>query len=263
MAPPDSNLRRATIDEREGPAKPRQYWEHRTLWSPWRPTVVYVGTVAIGLAIIEMSEVATLHYLNGKYVRESEYVPPRGRYSVGRDWTTTRAIPSGRMRIVAYSPYGGADWEAQWHEGKTASLRGQLNSIVETIEAAAPLIVARLEEADRLAKIRHQEWLIAEDRRKREDDRHAIQKSIADSQAELKQIIQQWGEVIRVEQFLSGVEQRAETMPPENRRAIQERIELARAFLGSQDPLDFFRSWRIPEERYAPKYPKYKEEQFD
>ncbi|RVC47456.1 MAG: hypothetical protein E5V60_01150 [Mesorhizobium sp.] len=30
---------------------------------------------------------------------------------------------------------------------------------------------------------------------------------------------------------------------------------LARTFLGTQDPLDFFRSWKTPQERYRPKYP--------
>jgi hypothetical protein len=25
---------------------------------------------------------------------------------------------------------------------------------------------------------------------------------------------------------------------------------------GSQDPMDFFRSWKTPEERYTPRYPR-------
>jgi len=254
MASAEAGLRRVAINEHEGPAKPRQYWEHSGLWSPYRPTVVYVGTVAIGLTIIEMSESVTLRYLNGKYVRESEYVQPRGRYNADFSWTTTRELPCGRMRIVAYCPYGNADWVAEWQETKTASLRGRLASIVETIEAAAPDIVAKLAEAERQAEIRHQEWVVAEDRRKREADRRAIEKSVSDSHAELRQIIQQWAEVISVEQFLAGVEQRANELAPEGARAVKERVALARTFLGSQDPLDFFRKWKMPEERYSPKY---------
>ena len=143
---------------------------------------------------------------------------------------------------------------AQWQETKTASLRGQLSTIVEAIEAAAPKLVAKLEEADRQAEIRHQEWLVAEDRRKREADRRAVEKSVADSHAELRQIIQQWADIISIEQFLAGVEQRANALAPECGHAIQERLALARKFLGSQDPLDIFQDWKMPQERYEPKY---------
>jgi hypothetical protein len=253
MADAHSNLHGTEVDEREKPGKPRDRWHYNAVWSPMRPTVVYVGEVAIGLAVIEMSERVTMRYSNGKYVRESEFKPnPRQHYSYMS--TTEREIPSGRMRIIAFSPYYGASWKAQWDETTTASLRGQLANIVAAIEAAAPVMVAQIAESDRKAEIRRQEERVAEERRKREADRQAIQKSILDSHAELKQIIQQWDEIIGVEQFLSGVEERAHALAPEGRRAIQERLELARAFLGSQDPLDFFRKWRIPEERYVPKY---------
>ena len=254
MASAEAGLRRAPIDEREGAAKPRQHWEHRGLWSPYRPTVVYIGTVAIGLTIIEMSESVTLRYHKGKYIRESEYVPPRGGYNADYSWTTTRELPSGRMRIVAYSPYGRADWVAQWDESKTASLRGQLATIVEAIEAAVPELVVKLEEADRQAEIRHKEWLVAEDRRKRDADRRAVEESISDSHAELRQIIQQWSEIISVEQFLAGVEQRANELTPQSGHDVKERMALARKFLGTQDPLDFFHQWKLPGERYSPKY---------
>jgi hypothetical protein len=97
LAPADAKLMRGRIDEREFATKPRDRWQYNGLWSPYRPTVVYVGTVAIGLSIVEMSENVTLRYLNGKYIRESEYVPPRGRH-VDHSWTTTRDLPSGPMR---------------------------------------------------------------------------------------------------------------------------------------------------------------------
>jgi hypothetical protein len=255
MASAAAGLRRVLINEHEGPAKPRQYWEHSGLWSPYRPTVVYVGTVAIGLTIIEMSESVTLRYLNGKYVRESEYVQPRGRYNANSSWTTTRELPCGRMRIVAYCPYGNAEWVAEWQETKTASLSGQLAAIVETIEAAAPEIVAKLAEAERLAEIRHQEWLVTEDRRKRKEDRQCIARSIDESHSELRKIIGQWSDVIAVERFLVGIEQTTNDQSPADSPQIHQRLALARNLLGSTDPLDFFRNWKTPNERYMPKYP--------
>ena len=254
LAPADAKLGRERIDERELATKPRGHWQYSGLWSPYRPTVVYVGTVAIGLAIVEVSENVTLRYANGKYVRESEYVPPRGRYHVDHSWTTTRDLPSGRMRIVAFSPYGGVSWSQQWQETNSTSLRGQIRSIVETIEAAAPDLVAKLEEAERQAEVRRQQWLEEEERRRREEDRRRVEQSIADSKSELRQVIERWSDVMSIERFLGGVEQRADVLPESERGKVLERLALARAFLGTQDPLDFFRSWKTPEERYTPRY---------
>lgn len=253
LAPSDAQLRRARIEERETASLPREYWQHSGLWSPYRPTVVYVGTVAIGLAIIEMSENVTQRYVNGKYIRESDYVPPRSRYHVDHSWTTTRDLPSGRLRIVAYSPYGRVDWSMQWQETKSASLRSQIRTIVAAIEAAVPGLVVKLEEADRQAEIRRREWLEAEERRRREEDRRRTEQSVADSKTELQQVIERWSEVMSVERFLTGVEERANCLPETEREHVLGRLALARAFLGSQDPLDFFRGWKTPDERYTPR----------
>jgi hypothetical protein len=255
LAPVDAQLGRVWIDEREIATKPRDHWHDSRLWSPYRPTVVYVGTVSIGLSIIEMSENVTLRYLNGKYIRENEYAPPRSRYHVDHSWTTTRDLPSGRMRIFAYSPYGRVSWSAQWQEAKSASLRGQIKTIVEAIEAMAPDLVAKLEEADRQAEIRHRQWLAEEDRRQREQDRKRVEQSIADSKTELRQVIERWSDVMSIERFLSGVERQANDLPEIDRRHVLERLALARSFLGDQDPLDFFRGWKAPGERYTPRYP--------
>lgn len=254
LAPHDANLKREQVDERESAITPREYWQHSGLWSPFRPTVVYVGTVAIGLAIVEMSETVTVRYVNGKYIRESEYVPPRSRYRADHSWTTTRELPSGRMRIIAYSPYGEVNWSAQWQETKSASLRTKVRTIVETLEAAAPELVAKVEEAERQAEIRHQQWLEQQERWRREEDRRRTQESIDDSKTELRQVIERWSNVMSIERFLAGVEQRAIDLSEPDRAHVLERLALARDFLGSQDPLDFFRGWKAPEERYAPRY---------
>jgi hypothetical protein len=255
LASAEANLRRERIDERETATASRNYWEENRLWSPYRPTVVYLGTVAFGLSIVEMSENVTLRYLNGKYVRESDYVPPRNRY-VDHSWKTNRELPSGRMRIICYSPYGRVSWSAQWQEAKSASLRGQIRAIIEAIEAEAPKLVQKLEEADRQAEIRHQEWLAEEELRRREEDRRSIEKSIVDSKTDLRQVIERWSSVMSIERFLAGVEQQADNLPAIERRHVLERLALARNFLGSQDPLDFFRAWKTPKERYTPRYPE-------
>lgn len=255
LAPSDARFGRGHFDEREVASKPRDYWQHSGLWSPYRPTVVYVGSIAIGLAVVETSETVTLRYVAGNYVRDTDYVAPRGRHALDHSWTTNRDLPSGRMRIIAYSPYGRVSWSMQWQEGKSASLSSKIRTIVQAIESAALDLVAKLEEADRQAELRHQQWLVDEERRRQEEDGRRVEQSIADSRSELGQVIERWSDVMSVERFLAGVEQRAKDLPETDRHELLERLALARSFLGDQDPLAFFREWKTPEERYAPQYP--------
>lgn len=251
MAPTQESMRRINVDT---PAV--DYWHHTRYWSPYRPTVVYVGSIAIGLIVFEYPEKATLRYLNGKYVRDTVELERRHSRNSHRSWTTTRELPSGRFRVLAYSPYHRVDLTRTWEETKTASLRPRLKGIAQEIEAMAPKLADELEKARREAEIRHQQWLIEEDRRDREEDKRRIRQSESESDADLRKIIGTWSEVVGIERFLVGVEQRAEQLPANERQKVQDRLALARQFLGTQDPLDFFLNWRTPVERYQPRYPE-------
>ena len=256
LAPSDGQLRRADLDVRAMRSAQRTGF-YSTLWSPYRPMVVYVGSVAIGLAIVEMSEETMLRYVRGAYIREADYTPPKpSRHTVDHTWTTTRELPSGRLRLVAYSPYGRVRWATDWQETTKAPLHSVLPSIVHAIKDAAVDLVRSLEEADRQAEIARQEWRAADEKRQREDDRRRVEQSVRESQEHLLQIIQQWSHVMEVERFLAGVEARVADLPADNRTPVMDRLTLARAFLGTQNPLDFFLSWRTPEERYHPVYPE-------
>jgi hypothetical protein len=255
IAPPHEQLRCTSIDERENRTKQRPYSYYNSRWSPRRPTVVYVGGVAIGLAVTEMSEEVLLRYINGKYIREAEDVAAKpARYHVDHSWTTTREIPSGRLRLVAYSPYWRVDWSADWQETKKKSLCSAIKSIVTFVENATVDLVAKIEEADWRAEVARQEQLIAEEKRRREEDRRCTEQSRLESREELAKIIQRWADAMSVERFLAGVEQRVGILPENEQAPVQERLKLAREFLGTQDPLDFFLSWKIPKEHYLPVY---------
>ena len=73
-----------------------------------------------------------------------------------------------------------------------------------------------------------------------------------ESREQLEQVIQAWSKVIRLEDFFRGVEERAQPLPESERRNVLERLQLAREFAGTQDPLDFFRDWKTPLELYVP-----------
>ena len=90
------------------------------------------------------------------------------------------------------------------------------------------------------------------ERRRQEDDRRNIAQSIKESRDQLEQVIQAWSKVVSLEQFFRGIEDRAQPLSDVERQHVLDRLQLAREFVGSQNPLDFFRAWQTPVERYVP-----------
>ncbi len=259
IAPKDEALRRAEIDEREVRKEKRDRYHRLRLWSPYRPTVVYIGSLPVGLAVVEMSEDVVLRHVRGKYVRDADYIPPNSsRRFAAQDhtWTTNQELPAGRMRIVAYSPFWRVDWSIDWQETKKSSLRSRLKPIVEAVESSVVELAARLDEADAKAEAERLEWMAAAEKRKREEDQQQVERSFQESRDHLGEIIQQWANVMNVEHFLAGVAESADVLPERDRDRVLARLNRAREFLGTQDPLDFFLSWKTPDERYTSQYPR-------
>jgi hypothetical protein len=254
LAAASSNLRRTIIDEREAGGSDRGYNHYPRLWSPDRPTIVSIGTVAIGLSVVEMSEHVTLRYVNGRYVRDTPEIAAKMARSRQYSWTTTSDVPSGRLRVVAYSPYGRVDWSRIWQEAKAKEEGIPVGPIVKAVVGHASDLIAKLAEAERQAEIEHQAWLAQQERWRRDDDRRRVEQSIQESSAALSEVIERWSRVMEIERFFQGVENRASTLASDEKAAVLERLAFAREFLGSRDPLDFFRNWRTPRERYQPIY---------
>ena len=256
IAPPDGQFRRERVQEKEElPKKDPRHdpYGYDRLWSPYRPTVAYVDSLVFGLAIVEMTESVAMRYVNGEYIRESDYVPPKAfRRYVDHTWTTNQDLPSGRLRLLVYSPYHSVSWSTSFQESKTRSLTLDIPRIVKAMENATATVTEKLREAERQAEIWRQERLAEEERRRQEEDRQRAAQSLKDSRDQFEQIIQSWAKVVSLEQFFRGVEDRAQNLPEAERQAVLERLRLAREFIGTQDPLDFFRGWKTPIERYVP-----------
>jgi hypothetical protein len=172
LAPPNEGLRRDEIDEQEERSKQREY-RYSRLWSPYRPTVVYIGTVPIGLAIVEMSEKVLMRYVSGTYIRDADYSPPKAsRHYADHTWTTTQSVPSGRLRLVAYSPYWRAVWSTEWQETTKISLWTAFPGIIKAIEDSAGHLIEKLEEAT---------WRAELERLRRDEDRRKVEQSVKDS----------------------------------------------------------------------------------
>ena len=247
IAPNSERFHRADVDERQNPGKGHH---HHDLWSPMRCTVVYIGTVAIGLTVIEMSEEAEARYVNGEYVRLTDYVPKRrGRYVHDHGWTSTHDFPTGRLCLQAYSPYPRADWTQQWRETPSRDLSGRIPSIVRELEKAAVEIARLVEEGERQAEIERQRWEAQREQWRREEEARQAAKALKDSKEELLQVIDAWAEAKRLEEFFADAERRAQDLPDEQRERTIERLRRARALIGGTDALERFSAWRAPEER--------------
>lgn len=249
-------LGRIRIDEHEKVSEVQRRnpsYEYKRMWRPERPTVVHVGSVALGLAIIEMSESIVLRYVNGKYIRESDYKPSKttSRYS-DSNWTTTRDIPCGRLRLVVYAPYGGVDWSLVFQETEARTLTKDIPEIVTSIESSTEVVVERVKEAERAAVIRRREWEAQQEKWRQEEDGRRIVEFINESRNQLDQVIQEWARIMSLEQFFKRVENHAHNLPEDRQPEVLKRLALAREFVGTQDPMDFFCSWKTPVERYLP-----------
>lgn len=259
IGPGDQRWSGLAIDEREIPKDDRQrpYYQSN-LWSPMRPTIAFFRDTAISIAVLEMTEPVLLRYVghnrgNDGYIRETEYQANLRKFRYDHSWTTTKDLPCGRLRIVAFSAEG-VKWSKSWQEKGAITIDAALARIAREIRGAIPQVVALVEEARRQTEIRHQEYLAAEDQRKRREDRRRIEESTKQSQEALGQVIKRWADRMAVERFFDELGRLIDQLPNGDRQEMLERMQLAREFMGTVDPLEFFRVWKTPREIYPPEF---------
>lgn len=248
IAPLGKQLRRAEVDLREVPRK--GHYQHAA-WSPERPTVVYVGDLAIGLTLFEMTEATEM-----QYVGNSTYVPvsslsqmQRRRYEQSRYWTTTQDQASGRFCLQAYCPSWMVNWVKRWPETQKGQFASMVPDIVQELEAAAPQLKAQLKAARLKAEEQHRQWE-EEDRLRREAQVRALQeKRRQEARVDLLAAIAGWNEARGIAAYFVEAEREAEQLEAEERERLLERISLARELLGNRKPLELLLQWKAPAER--------------
>lgn len=255
LAPPHTSMHRPDIEERESPGKDRHYDRYGSgvIWSPHRPTLVYIKDMPIGLALTEMTERVTLRYLNGKYVREDSKAA-KSIKPWQHSWTTQQDLPCGRFRLIAYAPFHGVAWLQSWQETPQASLRPMIPKIVQKLEGSIGELQRLKTAADEAAAQKQREHEELWQRYLREEDKRKVAEAHVESRKQLSGIMDRWAAALSVERFFEEATRRLESVGEERRAEIQNRLTLARTTLGTLDPLDFLREWRAPEEQYKSKY---------
>lgn len=106
-------------------------------WSPDRPTLVFIGTVAIGLTIYELSEQAPVRWdwKTSKHVRlNSTPSAEKMRLLPAYDRPYQKDLPSGRFGLRAYAADRWGEWEKHWHESRKDELRDLFEAIGTELE---------------------------------------------------------------------------------------------------------------------------------
>ena len=247
LAPLDGRYRRHTVDECLVPRKDRR---HPDLWSPLRPTVVFMGTVAIGLTLFEMTEEVEVRYVNGEYVPLTVLAAEkRKRLIPDWSWTSKKDCTTGRLCLQAYCPYSVATWQRQWRETNGSKLTSQVKEIIAALTNASAEIAGLVEEGERQAEIRRQEW--EEQRRQwaEEAERERRAKAFEKSRVELLVAIDAWHEVKRIQAFFNEAETSAQELGDAEKVKLLERIALARTMIGDASALKALGDWRGPNEQ--------------
>ena len=257
IAPAADNLLRIHVREQEVERKDRKYGRYYSgsIWAPDRPTVFYIDTVPVALAITEMTERVTMRYFNGDYHREdSKLIRSAKSWQLTHSWTTEQDMPCGRFRIVAYSAKKGVDWSRSWQETEQRSLESLIPEIVEALAASKADLQRLMEAEDAAEEQRKKEQKERWERYEREEDARKTAQALSDSRQQLAEIIEKWGRAITIERFFADAAERLKSADDDRRQRLEGRLALAKAVMGSVDPLDFIESWVAPEERHRSKF---------
>jgi hypothetical protein len=250
LAPGGERMRRAAIDEHEVPKKQsNNSYEHDRHWSPGRITVVYIGSIAIGLTIIEMSEEAEGRYVDGDYIRMDHLpVPKRGRNT--DDWRISKHdFPSGRLFLQAYCPDWRATWTKEWRQTKGHELTAKIPAIIRELIESTPHIAELIAEGNRQAELERLRWEEQTRKWERERAEEAARKAKKESRDELLEIINAWAHAKRIEEFFRDADSRLHALDQASREHLLGRLARARSLVGSLDALERFGRWRAPDER--------------
>lgn len=245
VTPSDSSmyLNRHDVDHREQPTNRQTY---PGLWQPQRPTVVYIGSVAFGLTIYEVSEHVHVKSVGKGYVRV-ESVALAKRDSPFRDgWLMSEDMPTGRLCLQVYSPYYRVEWIQRWIEKKPGNLVSKIPGIVKYLMAEASGLAQKVQTEAERRELESQQYELERQERMRRDAEKQRLRVIQDSREQLETVIQTWAKVNSIRAFFDDIERSLQTLGDEEKKIVLERLDKARELIGEMNALQHFEGWEPP-----------------
>lgn len=242
----NKQFQRPEVDDRPAGGNTRYGVRH---WAPGRSTLVYLGTVAIGLTLIEDSEEVEVAYVNGKYIPTSRL---KKSQSVSR-WPSKRDLPSGRFRLRAYSPYLRTQWQREWSIREGRDLPNFVQEVARELRKATSDIAEEFAVAAEQIRKDKQAWAEQREKWRIEEDNRLRQEARTKSTESLEAIISDWGRAKTIHQFFDELETAISLSSAEEKALLHERLHAARAVMRIPDVLEVLRAWKTPDEIYDEK----------
>jgi len=229
----DDNFVTIRIETDEIPEnKKEEYYSN----APSRPrvnTLAYLGTVAIGLTIVEMTELVTM--------KDNSF------YS----YTSTKKVASRRYRVYAYSPYRHTELVKSWQDTKDSKLAQRLDEIVDEMEAMARQIPTLIIEGENRAAEAQAKFEAEQREYQRKRALEARKKAEVESRNDLGKLIAAWATVKNQQGFIDEIIRALDKEAPEIKDELSARLATAKDLLGTKSVIDLIRSWETPNEKFA------------
>lgn len=242
----NKQFRRPEADDRPRGGNIRYGVRH---WSPGRSTLVFLGTVAIGLTLIEDSEEIEVVYVDGKYVPTSRL---KKSQSLSR-WPTKRDLPSGRFRLRAYSPYIRTQWQREWSIRQGRDLTKFAQEVARELRKATSDIAEEFAVATEQIRKEKQAWAEQREKWRIEEDNKLRREAMTKSTESLDGIISDWGRAKTIHQFFDELETAIGLSLDEDKALLHDRLRAARDLMRIPDALEALKTWKSPEEIYDEK----------
>lgn len=243
----ESGFTRKALGDEEGRLK-RSVFE-TNIWAPARPTLVFIGEVAIGLTIYEATVEKEMVYLDGQYVpvKEAKVLKPGlwNRKTKTFYQRSAQRVASKRLCLKAYSPYGRVDWARTWTEDKVSLLK-QLDDIVLSLVSRAKILAPQIAEADRQAAEERMRWAAERAIATARYARSLIIQAREDSLRNLLKIIDKWSSDRKLQDFFDDIATRSADMNGEARAELLAKVHEAKSLLASTDSVEALMSWVSP-----------------
>lgn len=239
-------FRRPEVDDRPGGGQPRYEVSH---WSPGRSTIVFLGSVAIGLTLIEDSHEVDVVYVDGKYIPTTSLK----KSQIASRWPTKRDLPSGQFRLRAYSPYIRTKWRREWQIRDGRDLQKFAQQVAIELRKATSEIAEEFAIVSEQIRKEREEWAEQREKWRIEQDNKARRDAVEKSTEALESIISEWGRARRVHEFFDELEAAIGHSPSEHKLLLQERLRSARELTRITDVLEVLKSWKTPNEIYEEK----------
>jgi hypothetical protein len=228
----DNNFISLRIETDEILDKKKEDYYREIPWRPMMNTVAYLGTVAIGLTIVEMTEMVTM---------KDNYF---GSY------TSTKKVGSRRYRLYAYSPYRHTELVKSWQDTKDSKLAQRLDEIIGEMEAMARQIPALIIEGEKRAVEAQAKFEAEQQEYQRNRVLEARKKAETESRNDLEKLIVAWATLKNQRELIDEIICALEKEAPEIKDELSARLDAAKDLLGTKSVADLIRSWKTPEERF-------------